>query len=127
MEIFRTLKESQILIEQWRRYRIVLRPQSSLGYRPPARGAIFACRQQAGLRHEAARPAAEPGNDQTLTLVLAHSINPGHGCSLSRIPFDLRRCLRISGERPASIGQPDFGVRLSDGGRRGIDLFNLSD
>jgi putative transposase len=35
-EIFYTLKEAQILIEQWRRHYNVVRPHSSLGYRPPA-------------------------------------------------------------------------------------------
>ncbi len=36
MEIFYTLKEAQILIEQWRRFYNIERPHSSLGYRPPA-------------------------------------------------------------------------------------------
>lgn len=36
MEIFYTLKEAQILIEQWRRYYNTERPHSSLGYQPPA-------------------------------------------------------------------------------------------
>ena len=31
-----TLKEAQILIEQWRRHYNTRRPHSSLGYRPPA-------------------------------------------------------------------------------------------
>lgn len=35
-EIFYTLKEAQILIEQWRQYYNTQRPHSSLGYRPPA-------------------------------------------------------------------------------------------
>ena len=35
-EIFYTLKEAQILIEQWRNYYNTVRPHSSLGYRPPA-------------------------------------------------------------------------------------------
>jgi transposase InsO family protein len=35
-EIFYTLKEAQILIEQWRRLYNGLRPHSSLGQRPPA-------------------------------------------------------------------------------------------
>jgi len=34
-EIFYTLKEAQILIEQWRRYYNTQRPHSSLGYKPP--------------------------------------------------------------------------------------------
>ena len=35
-EIFYTLKEAQVLIEQWRRHYNTIRPHSSLGYRPPA-------------------------------------------------------------------------------------------
>ena len=35
-EIFCSLKEARILIEQWRRHYNTVRPHSSLGYRPPA-------------------------------------------------------------------------------------------
>ena len=35
-EDFYTLKEAQVLIEQWRRHYNTVRPHSSLGYRPPA-------------------------------------------------------------------------------------------
>ena len=35
-EVFMTLTEAQILIEQWRREYNQVRPHSSLGYRPPA-------------------------------------------------------------------------------------------
>jgi putative transposase len=35
-EIFYTLKEAKVLIEQWRRHYNEVRPHSSLGYRPPA-------------------------------------------------------------------------------------------
>ena len=35
-EIFYSLKEAQILIEQWRRHYNEVRPHSSLGYKPPA-------------------------------------------------------------------------------------------
>lgn len=35
-EIFCSLKEAQILIEQWRTHYNTLRPHSALGYRPPA-------------------------------------------------------------------------------------------
>ena len=41
-EIFYTLKEAQILIEQWRRYYNEIRPHSSLVYKPPAPQAIVA-------------------------------------------------------------------------------------
>ena len=35
-EIFYTLKEAKVLIEQWRRHYNTIRPHSALGYRPPA-------------------------------------------------------------------------------------------
>ena len=35
-EIFYSLKEAQVVIEQWRRHYNTVRPHSSLGYRPPA-------------------------------------------------------------------------------------------
>ena len=35
-EIFYSLKEAQIVIEQWRKHYNTIRPRSSLGYRPPA-------------------------------------------------------------------------------------------
>ncbi len=39
-EVFFTLKEAKVLIEQWRREYNTIRPHSSLGYRPPAPEAI---------------------------------------------------------------------------------------
>ena len=41
-EIFTTLTEARILIEQWRREYNHIRPHSSLGYRPPAPEAVMA-------------------------------------------------------------------------------------
>ena len=35
-EIFYSLKEAQIIIEEWRRHYNTVRPHSALGYRPPA-------------------------------------------------------------------------------------------
>ena len=35
-EIFYTLQEAKVLIEQWRRHYNRVRPHSALGYRPPA-------------------------------------------------------------------------------------------
>ncbi len=35
-EIFYSLKEAQIVIEQWRKHCNTIRPHSALGYRPPA-------------------------------------------------------------------------------------------
>ena len=40
-EIFTTLEEAKVLIEQWRREYNQIRPHSSLGYRPPAPEAIL--------------------------------------------------------------------------------------
>jgi putative transposase len=40
-EIFTTLQEAKVLIEQWRREYNQVRPHSSLGYRPPAPEAIL--------------------------------------------------------------------------------------
>ena len=41
-EVFTTLMEAKILIEQWKREYNQVRPHSSLGYRPPAPEAIIA-------------------------------------------------------------------------------------
>jgi len=41
MEIFYTLKEAQVLIEQWRCFYNTERPHTSLGYHPPAPKAIL--------------------------------------------------------------------------------------
>lgn len=40
-EIFYSLKEAQVLIEQWRRYYNTERPHSALGYQPPAPEAVL--------------------------------------------------------------------------------------
>ena len=40
-EIFYTLQEARILIEDWRRQYNMIRPHSSLGYRPPAPEALI--------------------------------------------------------------------------------------
>ena len=40
-EIFYTIKEAQILIEQWRIHYNTIRPHSALGYRPPAPEALI--------------------------------------------------------------------------------------
>jgi putative transposase len=41
-EIFYTLQEAKVLIEQWRRHYNTVRPHSALGYRPPAPQTIVA-------------------------------------------------------------------------------------
>jgi len=45
-EIFYTLKEAQIIIEQWRKHYNTVRPHSALGYRPPAPETIIAMDQR---------------------------------------------------------------------------------
>ena len=35
-EIFYSLKEAQVVIEQWRKHYNTIRPHSAIGYRPPA-------------------------------------------------------------------------------------------
>jgi transposase InsO family protein len=40
-EIFYTLKEAQVLIEQWRQHYNTIRPHSALNYRPPAPEAVL--------------------------------------------------------------------------------------
>ena len=41
LEIFTTLEEARVLIEQWRREYNQIRPHSALGYRPPAPEAVL--------------------------------------------------------------------------------------
>ena len=80
-EIFYTLKEAQILIEQWRIHYNTVRPHSSLGYRPPAPESIVPMDQ---------RP--------TMHLQLTRTTRWGHarlaqpwifGCSRTRKPRHL--------------------------------------
>lgn len=48
-EVFTTLLEAQVLLESWRKEYNHVRPHSSLGYRPPAPGAIQPAHVGAGL------------------------------------------------------------------------------
>ena len=45
-EIFYSLKEAQIIIEQWRKHYNTKRPHSALGYRPPAPESIIPVEQK---------------------------------------------------------------------------------
>jgi putative transposase len=47
-EVFNTLREAQVLIEEWRRHYNRVRPHSSLGYRPPAPETAPMARSQIG-------------------------------------------------------------------------------
>jgi putative transposase len=49
-EIFYTLREAQVVIEQWRRHYNTVRPHSALNYRPPAPEAIVPNTGDARLR-----------------------------------------------------------------------------
>lgn len=51
-EIFYTLREAQILIEQWRRHYNTKRPHGALGYRPPAPEAIVPMDQRPVMRYQ---------------------------------------------------------------------------
>jgi transposase InsO family protein len=57
-EIFYTLKEATILIEQWRRHYNVTRPHSSLGYRPPAPETIITASAALAPLRSASSPEA---------------------------------------------------------------------
>ena len=65
-EIFYSLKEAQVLIEQWRQHYNTVRPHSSLGYRPPAPQIIApkrtdpACAMD-GLQPDQSFPITVPG------------------------------------------------------------------
>ena len=48
-EIFYTLKEAQIIIEEWRRHYNTVRPHSALGYRPPAPETIVPLHQRPSM------------------------------------------------------------------------------
>ncbi|MFQ3596644.1 MAG: IS3 family transposase [Sphingomonadaceae bacterium] len=57
-EVFNTLKEAQVLIEEWRRHYNRVRPHSALGYRQPApETAVPTARSQIGSRTGAAAMA----------------------------------------------------------------------
>ena len=65
-EIFYTLREAQVLIEQWRRHYNTIRPHSALGYRPPAPQTIVLRRGNPpfamdGLRADRRSPNTEHG------------------------------------------------------------------
>lgn len=56
MEIFATLKEAQILIEQWRSFYNTKRPHGALGYRPLAPLAILPSTNSMTNFREMAKP-----------------------------------------------------------------------
>jgi putative transposase len=48
-EIFYALREAQIIIERWRKHYDIKRPNSALGYRPPAPEAIIPMDQRPSM------------------------------------------------------------------------------
>jgi putative transposase len=50
-EIFYTLQEAKVIIENWRRHYNTIRPHSSLGYRPPAPEAFMPARSNPAAQH----------------------------------------------------------------------------
>tara|TARA_B100001939_G_C16883192_1_gene591889 strand:+ start:455 stop:1231 length:777 start_codon:yes stop_codon:yes gene_type:complete len=52
-ELFYTLKEAQVIIEQWRNHYNHVRPHSSLGYRPPAPQAVVSHEPYSATLHTA--------------------------------------------------------------------------
>ena len=60
-EIFTTLQEAEVLIENWRRHYNAVRPHSSLNYRPPAPEAILP--PASGLPYAPLRPAQMRADD----------------------------------------------------------------
>ncbi len=57
-EIFHTLKEAQVILEQWRHHYNHIRPHTSLGYKPPA--------PLARLRHEKEKSTGNTTNTPTM-------------------------------------------------------------
>ena len=54
-EIFYSLKEARIVIEQWRRHYNTVRPHSALGYRPPAPESIIPMDQTPTMHQHSTR------------------------------------------------------------------------
>ncbi len=57
-EVFTTLAEAKVLIEQWRSEYNQIRPHSACGYQPPAPEAILALQLGSATLHPAAMPMA---------------------------------------------------------------------
>ena len=75
-EIFYTLEEARVIIENWRRCYNEIRPHSSLGYRPPAPRVLMTARPAA--QPEPASPAA-PSLAQRSTLTNIQTGSPCRG------------------------------------------------
>jgi hypothetical protein len=76
-ELFHSLKEAPVLIEQWRRHDNTLRPHSAPGYRPPAPEATLPRLigpAYAALRH--ATPRAETWAKSLIIYGAAFGVGP---------------------------------------------------
>lgn len=62
-EIFDTLLEAKVLIERWRVQYNTVRPHSSLGYRPPAPGAVWVGRKDGGVSRPVGIEGFSPPED----------------------------------------------------------------
>ncbi len=77
-EVFYTLKEASVVIEQWRRHYNSIRPHSSLGYHPPAPEVVIWPTEpssSAPLAQPAivTRPAPDPANWSALNAIFRAS------------------------------------------------------
>ena len=85
-EIFYSLREAQVLIEQWRKHYNTKRPHSALGYRPPAPEAIIPMDHRP-IMHVWMPPCVQEDCER-----LKHVIGCGHGSGLF-----MRHCSRGRG------------------------------
>tara|TARA_R110002072_G_scaffold303025_1_gene491458 strand:+ start:3138 stop:3899 length:762 start_codon:yes stop_codon:yes gene_type:complete len=67
MEIFHTLKEAKVLIENWRRHYNTVRPHSALAYRPPAPETVLPAVDDPAYARQWLRPEHQLKPRQTLT------------------------------------------------------------
>ena len=75
-EVFYTLKEASVVIEQWRKDYNTIRPHSSLGYQPPAPEVVYLANGTKWL--SAARsPRHRHATDDALTSNLGHRMGAG--------------------------------------------------
>ena len=127
-EIFYSLKEAQVVIEQWRVQYNTVRPHSSLGYRPPAPQAIlpkqpgaWGCGKRSAFPtspHPRRRLRTNVKRGVTLTLHLVQKIRQvtGHECNgdISTVIVTLQSSQRL--------GRLKIGLEYAQAGRLRIGL-----
>ena len=77
-EVFNTLLEARVLIEQWRVHFNTVRPHSSLGYRPPAPEVIVLHMPMPPGNPRPNRLIATASYHAALTFCPDHSMGAGH-------------------------------------------------